>query len=66
MHVCPTGLGYGWALTVIDTSAEFDNIQKGLDFLDVVLSDFLTIDGSTNVTKFGAFNYSEYIPGQSG
>ena len=66
LHAYPAGLGNGWALTVINTFAEFDNIEKGLGFLDVRGSNFLTIDGSTNVSNYGPFNYSEYIPGQSG
>ena len=66
LHYWPTGLGNGWALTVINTSAEFDNIERGLDFLDVRGASFLTIDGSTNVSNFRKIDYSEYIPGQSG
>ena len=66
LHVCPAGLGNGWALTVINTSAEFENIERGLEFLDENQTHFLTIDGSTNVFRFVHFNYSEYIPGRSG
>ena len=64
--VCPAELGSGWALTVVNSSAEFDIIRRGLEFLDVYYYAWFIIGGSTNTNRSQPFNYSEYIPGQSG
>ena len=64
--VCPAELGSGWAVTVINSSAELDNIRRGLAFWDVPYHKVYTIAGSTNITHTRVFSYSEYIPGQSG
>ena len=61
---CFTELGTEWAPAVADSSAEFENIGRGELLLDDE-EDFW-IGSSTNLTPIGVFNYSDYLPDDSG